>query len=186
MAAPLKTRSTPGMISSSQDGILVMIPFLLRLKHNYAAIANGRHHVCHGSLADIKERQSHVRFTPESRHSSSPVACPLSAISGHVTVDRRLYFFGGGATFSSHQSNLVEPSFASLPGMSEFSLSLAPEKRAPGSVSPLRGSFSYSRRRATSSSRRNFSGPPTSIIPFAGGASAASTTAVATSSAAIG
>jgi hypothetical protein len=39
----------------------------------------------------------------------------------------KLYFFGGGATFSSHQSNLVEPSFASLPGMSEFSLSLTPK-----------------------------------------------------------
>jgi hypothetical protein len=39
----------------------------------------------------------------------------------------QFYFFGGGATFSSHQSNLVEPSFACLPGMSEFSLSLTPE-----------------------------------------------------------
>ena len=36
-----------------------------------------------GSLAYIKERQSHVRFTPESRHASAPVACPLSANSGH-------------------------------------------------------------------------------------------------------
>src|SRR5262249_23932057 len=34
--------------------------------------------------ADIKERQSHVRFTPESRHSSAPVACRLSAKSGHT------------------------------------------------------------------------------------------------------
>ena len=42
-----------------------------------------------GSLADIKERQSHVRFTPESRHSSAPVACPLSAISGHPPLRRR-------------------------------------------------------------------------------------------------
>jgi len=47
--------------------------------------------------------------------------------TGSIWVDRRLYFFGGGATFSSHQSNLVEPSFASLPGMSEFSLSLTPK-----------------------------------------------------------
>jgi hypothetical protein len=31
----------------------------------------------------MKERKSYVRFTPESRHSSAPVACPLSAKSGH-------------------------------------------------------------------------------------------------------
>jgi hypothetical protein len=36
-----------------------------------------------GSLADIKERQGHVRFTSESRHSSAPVVCPLSATSRH-------------------------------------------------------------------------------------------------------
>src|SRR5262249_17154331 len=43
-----------------------------------------RLNVRYGPLADIKERQSHVRFTPESRHSSAPVACPLSAKSGHT------------------------------------------------------------------------------------------------------
>ena len=60
-----------------------------------------------------------------------PPACreplPDQLGTGSIWIDQRLYFFGGGATFSSYQSNLVEPSFASLPGMSEFSLSLTPE-----------------------------------------------------------
>jgi hypothetical protein len=47
-----------------------------------ADIGFGEQNVCFGSLADIKEPQSHVRFTPESRHSSAPVACPPSAKSG--------------------------------------------------------------------------------------------------------
>jgi hypothetical protein len=65
-----------------------------------------------GSKPDIEPGNVSVCFVP---------------LADNVTVDRRLYFVGGGATFSSHQSNLVEPSFASLPGMSEFSLSLTPE-----------------------------------------------------------
>src|SRR5262249_12503654 len=52
-----------------------------------------RPHVRFGSLADIKERQSHVRFTPESRHSSAPVACPLSANSGHWPLFDRIGLF---------------------------------------------------------------------------------------------
>jgi hypothetical protein len=36
-----------------------------------------------GSLADIVQRQRHVRFTPDSGHSSVRVGCPKSAISGH-------------------------------------------------------------------------------------------------------
>ena len=36
-----------------------------------------------GSLADITARSRHVRFTPDSGHSSAQVGCPLSANSGH-------------------------------------------------------------------------------------------------------
>jgi hypothetical protein len=39
--------------------------------------------VCYGSLADITTRLRHVRFTPDSGHSSERVGCPKSAISGH-------------------------------------------------------------------------------------------------------
>jgi len=35
-----------------------------------------------GSLADITARSRHVRFTPDSGHSSVQVGCPKSAISG--------------------------------------------------------------------------------------------------------
>ena len=41
--------------------------------------------VRYGSLADIRARLRHVRFTPDSGHSSVPVGCPKSAKSGHVT-----------------------------------------------------------------------------------------------------
>ena len=36
-----------------------------------------------GSLADITARSRHVRFTPDSGHSSLQVGCPLSARSRH-------------------------------------------------------------------------------------------------------
>ena len=36
-----------------------------------------------GSLADITARSRHVRFTPDSGHSSVQVGCPKSARSGH-------------------------------------------------------------------------------------------------------
>ena len=36
-----------------------------------------------GSIADITPRARHVRFTPDSGHSSVQVVCPLSAKSGH-------------------------------------------------------------------------------------------------------
>ena len=36
-----------------------------------------------GSLADITPRARHVRFTPDSGHSSDGLACPFSANSGH-------------------------------------------------------------------------------------------------------
>ena len=39
--------------------------------------------VCVGSLADIKERISDVRFTPESRHFVRRKKSPLCATSGH-------------------------------------------------------------------------------------------------------
>ena len=39
-----------------------------------------------GSLADITARSRHVRFTPESGHSSVQVGCPKSATSGHPAV----------------------------------------------------------------------------------------------------
>src|SRR5262245_36817744 len=39
-----------------------------------------------GSLADIQERQSHVRFTPESRHAERQHRCPLSANNGHSAI----------------------------------------------------------------------------------------------------
>jgi hypothetical protein len=39
-----------------------------------------------GSLADIIQRQRHVRFTPDSGHSSVPVGCPKSANNGHRSV----------------------------------------------------------------------------------------------------
>src|SRR5262249_35664236 len=63
----------------------------------FGASATVVRNVCFGSLADIKERQSHVRFTPESRHSSAPVACPLSARSGHIPM--RLLAITGKAKF---------------------------------------------------------------------------------------
>jgi hypothetical protein len=40
-------------------------------------------YVSFGSLADITGRSCHVRFTPDSGHSSVQVGCPKSAISGH-------------------------------------------------------------------------------------------------------
>src|SRR6186713_2782546 len=66
MAAPLKTTSAPRIISSSQDGILVMVPILLRLKHHYAAIANGRHHVVGRVSGWSGSRESH--FAPREGH----------------------------------------------------------------------------------------------------------------------
>ena len=39
-----------------------------------------------GSLADITARSRHVRFTPDSGHSSVQVGCPKSATSGHRRV----------------------------------------------------------------------------------------------------
>src|SRR6478609_11603618 len=39
-------------------------------------------HVRFGSLADIRTSPRHVRFTPDSGHSSVQVGCPLSANSG--------------------------------------------------------------------------------------------------------
>jgi hypothetical protein len=41
-----------------------------------------------GSLADISQSSLHVRFTPESRHSSAPLGCPLCAINGHEVHGR--------------------------------------------------------------------------------------------------
>jgi hypothetical protein len=38
--------------------------------------------VGYGSLADITARPRHVRFTPDSGHSSVQVGCPLGARSG--------------------------------------------------------------------------------------------------------
>ena len=39
--------------------------------------------VCFGSLADITACSRHVRFAPDSGHSSVQVGCPTSANSGH-------------------------------------------------------------------------------------------------------
>ena len=44
------------------------------------------HHVRFGSLADITARSRHVRFTPNSGHSSVRVGCPKSAKSGHPST----------------------------------------------------------------------------------------------------
>ena len=46
------------------------------------------HNVRFGSLADILTSPRHVRFTPDSGHSSVLLECPLSAISGHWVAGR--------------------------------------------------------------------------------------------------
>ena len=43
-----------------------------------------------GSKADIRERDTDVRFTTESGHSPRWLGCPLSAKSGHYGADREL------------------------------------------------------------------------------------------------
>jgi hypothetical protein len=43
-------------------------------------------HVRFGSLADITARSRHVRFTPDSGHSSVQVGCPKSANNGHLAA----------------------------------------------------------------------------------------------------
>jgi len=56
----------------------------------FVAIAASSHcklgHVRFGSLADITARSRHVRFTPDSGHSSVQVGCPKSARSGHSVI----------------------------------------------------------------------------------------------------
>jgi hypothetical protein len=39
-------------------------------------------HVCFGSKADIAKCPRHVRFTPESGHSSARVECPAKGMNG--------------------------------------------------------------------------------------------------------
>ena len=46
----------------------------------------GLGYVRFGSLADISERITDVRFTPESGHSSVQLGCPKSAMSGHSAL----------------------------------------------------------------------------------------------------
>jgi hypothetical protein len=46
--------------------------------------------VRYGSLADIRARSCHVRFTPDSGHSSVQVGCPKSAINGHKAQSAEL------------------------------------------------------------------------------------------------
>ena len=41
-----------------------------------------------GSLADITARSRHVRFTPDSGHSSAQVECPKSAMYGRTAPSR--------------------------------------------------------------------------------------------------
>jgi hypothetical protein len=43
---------------------------------------------CFGSIAGIAARSRHVRFTPNSRHSSVQVECPLCATNGHRRWER--------------------------------------------------------------------------------------------------
>ena len=43
-------------------------------------------HVRFGSLADIEDCPTDVRFTPKSRHRNSVVECPLCAKSGHSAL----------------------------------------------------------------------------------------------------
>jgi hypothetical protein len=47
-------------------------------------IGAARCDVRYGSLADIVQRRRHVRFTPDSGHSSVQVGRPKSAISRHL------------------------------------------------------------------------------------------------------
>jgi hypothetical protein len=44
-------------------------------------------YVRYGSVADITARSRHVRFTPDSGHSSMQVGCPKSATSGHTAFE---------------------------------------------------------------------------------------------------
>ena len=43
-------------------------------------------HVRFGSLTDIVQRPRHVRFTPDSGHSSAQVGCPLADISARRVI----------------------------------------------------------------------------------------------------
>jgi hypothetical protein len=42
-----------------------------------------------GSKADIAERESNVRFTPESGHQLSEFGCPLCAMCGRLRVGKK-------------------------------------------------------------------------------------------------
>jgi len=50
------------------------------------ASGNAATKVCSGSLADIVQRQCHVRFTPHSGHASVQVGRPKSANSGRSRI----------------------------------------------------------------------------------------------------
>jgi hypothetical protein len=71
------------MISSSQDGILVMIPFLLRLKH---PLCRNRERQASCPLwvisGHVRLREKASAFLPKA-DIIGPVACLLSANSGH-------------------------------------------------------------------------------------------------------
>jgi hypothetical protein len=51
--------------------------------HIVIEVPENMHHVRFGSLADISQRNRHVRFAPESGHVQCKSRCLLSANSGH-------------------------------------------------------------------------------------------------------
>jgi hypothetical protein len=60
-----------------------------------------------GSLADMTDRSCHVRFTPDSGHSSAQVGCPLSANSGH----HMSFSFGFFARSTESSTTVLSPVF---------------------------------------------------------------------------
>src|SRR5262245_58403276 len=78
---PLARILTPFRSPTSRQIIPPVAKLPAREKYRLPFVLNFKH-VCFGSLADIQKRQSHVRFTPESRHAERRHRCPLSANSG--------------------------------------------------------------------------------------------------------
>jgi hypothetical protein len=91
-AQDLGVAASGHLLCVAKKAEVLKCPLCFRKRQNYSFAAKRRE----GSKADIRTAKSHVRFTPESGHSSAPlaglIASSRTALHVNTTIPRKCVF----------------------------------------------------------------------------------------------
>src|SRR5262245_55538101 len=109
MAAPLKTTSTPGKISSSQDGILVIFHSSCGSSSIMPQSRTACTNVRYGSLADVHLGRCDVRFAPTIRHRPKKSRASVLLASGEGASARNSLYFPADQGIQVAETRSLQP-----------------------------------------------------------------------------